>query len=456
MAYIKDLQLPRMGEAMDAARVSHWHVSPGETFSKGDVLLEIETDKSVIEVPATEDGKLVEQLIGADELIDADAPVGRIEVEGEAPPEESDAPAAAAPAPAPATLAADAPTTTTAMAAQPGAPAAPQTAAPDSDRKFATPVARQIARTNGLDITAITGSGPHGRVTKADVTAALATRGGAQQPDSGGRVGGRASVDDRDIATAHGELHIRTWTPPGASDAATLVLIHGLFGDLDTWAGTASAANRLGLRVMAMDLPCHGSSRSAVTRFTDIIEAVAEAIAGQCPGPIALVGHSFGAAVAARVARKPDLDIASLTLFAPVGLGTEIEQSFLNGMVNAGSIASLEREMGKLTVAGATPSGAYLKTLRERLEQQAAPLAALCREVSWNGVQQLDISADLQALECPITLVCGRSDAIIPWQHALNAPPRAALHIAPGVGHMPQWEATALTGEIIARAAGYR
>jgi pyruvate dehydrogenase E2 component (dihydrolipoamide acetyltransferase) len=255
------------------------------------------------------------------------------------------------------------------------------------------------------------------------------------------------------VATGHGELYACRWKPAAAIDAPTMVLIHGLFGDTDTWAGTIASATRAGLSVLAIDLPCHGRSAAAVTRFADIVDAVAQAIAKLCEGPVALVGHSLGAAVAVKLARQPNLQVGSLTLFAPVGLGTEINQSFLDGMNYARSQEALEREMGKLTAARTLPSAAYLQKLRQRLAARAEQLAALCSEVSCHGVQQIHVRPDLDALKCPVAIVHGRSDAIIPWQHALNAPPRAALHLVPDAGHMPQAEALVLASEIIERSA---
>jgi len=67
--------------------------------------------------------------------------------------------------------------------------------------------------------------------------------------------------------------------------------------------------------------------------------------------------------------------------------------------------------------------------------------------------QSRSIVETLASLSAPVTLVHGREDAVIPWQHALNAPPATALHLLPGTGHMPHWEAVALTTNIIIRAA---
>jgi len=166
------------------------------------------------------------------------------------------------------------------------------------------------------------------------------------------------------------------------------------------------------------------------------------------------VGHSLGAAVAARAASAHNLGLRALVLISPIGLGTEIEQGFLDGMTHAASLEALKREMRKLTVR-ALPSGSdYLSSLRQRLSTRSESLIALCRGVSRNGVQQVDITPDLAQVPTPVAIIQGRQDAILPWTHALNAPPRVALHLVPQAGHMPQWEASELTLEVIIRAAG--
>ena len=452
MAYAKDLQLPRVGQALDSAQVTHLGVSPGDSFAEGDVLLEIETDKSVIEVPAPEAGRLLDWLVAVDDTIDADTLIARVEVEGSPPAEEEERPEAKEP---PTTASADSPlprdpSPPAARAAAPTPPPAAPAATgngPANSRVFATPAARRMARKLGVDVTTVNGSGPGGRIIRTDVEASAGRSGDAPSTQARQPPG----EADQQVATAHGELHVRTLTPAVARTDIELVLIHGMFGDVDVWSATARAASRAGMRVVAVDLPCHGESTSDAACLEDIVEAVEQAIARTTAGPVALVGHSLGAAVATGIASSPGLRVHSLTLVSPLGLGTEINQSFLDGMVNAATIPALGRETRKLTLAGMMPSAEYLETVRRRLQDRTGPLTALCRAISRNGVQQVDISGPLAALQCPVTLIHGRDDAIVPWQHALNAPPRVALHLVPGVGHMPQWEAGSLTGELLQR-----
>lgn len=478
MVYAKDLLIPPTGEPVDAARLVVWTVKPGEAFREGDILFEMETDKSVIEIPAPQDGVMLEHLVQVDGLLSSDTAVARIEVQGEAPV-ESAAASIAAPASAPPSTSTGAPAAASKAASKPASVAAsapPKTAATAPpiaavantsreasssgaashaahDRHFATPSARRIARERGVSIADIVGTGPQGRVTQSDLlrqvgAASQTPAPNANRPSSGGGAG----RSDGLVATPHGDIYVRTWTPRAPRDVPTVVLIHGIFGDTDTWAGTISALTRAGVPVMALDLPCHGKTPCKVSAFAQIVEAVCAAIVASTNGAISLVGHSFGAAIAARLSVSPALNVSALTLIAPVGLGTDINQSFLNGMLHAGNAESLGRELGKLTHANIPLSPDYLADLQARLADRYEPIKALCQDLSREGVQQVSIAPDLDKVNCPVTLIHGRQDAIIPWQHALNAPAKVALHLVPGSGHMPQWEASSLTNDLIVQA----
>lgn len=434
MAYEIEFGIPPTGEQMDEARLVSWRVQPGDSFEADQVLLEIETDKSVIEVTAPRMGRMIEHLIDVDARISLGSPVARLMLEGEADPE------AAAP-PGPQT---DIATFTTATPIS-SASAVPATPNENSVSGWIpmTPAARAALRAGGLQPSSIAGSGPGGRLTLSDV----------QRAGNGGsiRVGREGEFS---VPTRHGNIHLKTWNASGNRGAsATVVLIHGLFADLQAWGAMALHLSRAGSRVVALDLPVHGNSEAVADDFASLVESVGDAVDGATEGPIVLVGHSFGAAVAAHLVDRPCLPVQALVLLAPLGLGTEIEQRFLDGVLNGHTAEALGRELSKLSASGAVPSDAYLEDLRARIAARRAALVAVCNGVAVRGVQQVAIRARLDAAPCPVAIVHGRADEIIPWQHALNAPPRAALHLAPHVGHMPQWDATALTTEVIARAA---
>src|ERR1019366_9997930 len=83
MANVIEIVVPPMGEPIDSARLVSWAVLPGQAFRTDDILLEIETDKSIIEVPAQEDGLMLEHLVSVDGLLNSDTPIARVQIEGE-------------------------------------------------------------------------------------------------------------------------------------------------------------------------------------------------------------------------------------------------------------------------------------------------------------------------------------------------------------------------------------
>ncbi len=160
--------MPALSPTMEKGNLAKWLKKEGDAIRSGDVIAEIETDKATMEVEAVDEGVLAKILVpeGSQDVA-VNTPIAVIAGEGE------DASAAAAPAPAAKPAAAEAPTA--APAAPAAAPAAPQAAS--GNRVFSSPLARRIARDAGLDLSAIKGSGPHGRVVERDVKAAIASGG---------------------------------------------------------------------------------------------------------------------------------------------------------------------------------------------------------------------------------------------------------------------------------------
>jgi pyruvate dehydrogenase E2 component (dihydrolipoamide acetyltransferase) len=151
---------------MTEGKLARWLKKEGDAVKSGQVLCEIETDKATMEVEAVDEGTLGKILVAAGtEGVKVNAPIAVILEEGESA--ASAAAPAPASAPAPAVAAAPAPA---------AAPSARPVAAPvaDAGRVFASPLARRMAEQAGLDISAIRGSGPNGRIVKADIDAARA------------------------------------------------------------------------------------------------------------------------------------------------------------------------------------------------------------------------------------------------------------------------------------------
>ena len=164
-----EILMPALSPTMEEGTLSKWHVKEGDTVSSGDILAEIETDKATMEFEAIDEGVIGKIMIAeGTEGVKVNAVIAELLEDGETAADIGTT-SAAGPAAQPAAAAEAAPA---------GSPetAAPATAAPvkDGTRVFATPLARRIAADKGLDITSVAGSGPHGRIVKADVENAQA------------------------------------------------------------------------------------------------------------------------------------------------------------------------------------------------------------------------------------------------------------------------------------------
>ena len=163
-----EILMPALSPTMEEGTLAKWHVKEGDNVSSGDILAEIETDKATMEFEAVDEGVIGKIVIAeGTEGVKVNAVIAVLLEDGESASDigsVSAAPAAAAAAPKE-------------EAAAPAAavsPAPAASAAKDENRIFATPLARRIAADNGLDLSAIAGSGPHGRIVKADVENATA------------------------------------------------------------------------------------------------------------------------------------------------------------------------------------------------------------------------------------------------------------------------------------------
>ena len=177
-----EVLMPALSPTMTEGNLAKWHKKVGDAVKTGDVIAEIETDKATMEVEAVDEGVVGELVVpeGA-QGVKVNAVIARLLEEGE---DKSALKAAAKPAPAP--VAAPAPPAAKPAAAAPvpapqpapKAAAAPAPAHGDgADRVHASPLARRMAAQAGLDLARLKGSGPAGRIVKADIDAAL--KGGA-------------------------------------------------------------------------------------------------------------------------------------------------------------------------------------------------------------------------------------------------------------------------------------
>jgi len=198
-----ELKMPALSPTMEEGTLAKWLVKEGDAVKSGDILAEIETDKATMEFEAVDEGTIAKILVpeGTD-AVKVGAPIAILAGEGEdvsaaasaAPALKAETPKAEAPAPkSDATSKAPPPQ---APVETPPAPTAP--AKSDSgDRIKASPLARRLAEAQGIDLTSLTGSGPGGRIVRADLGTAA---GGALRPQAAAlALAPQAAVDPGDI-----------------------------------------------------------------------------------------------------------------------------------------------------------------------------------------------------------------------------------------------------------------
>ena len=188
-----DILMPALSPTMEEGILAKWHVKVGDDVTAGQVIAEIETDKATMEVEAVDEGKVTEILVAAGtEGVKVNTPIARLAGDGAAP-----APAPKAEAPKAEAPKAEAPKPAAApAAAPPPAAAAPAPAAQGGARVAASPLARRLAAMSNIDLKAIKGSGPHGRVIKRDIEAAQQSGAGKATPAGQSAPAGATSVGE--------------------------------------------------------------------------------------------------------------------------------------------------------------------------------------------------------------------------------------------------------------------
>ncbi len=181
-----DFTMPSLGADMDEGTLNEWLVKPGDTVTRGQVVAIVETTKAAVEVECWHEGVVHELLVPVGETVAVGTILATLLAAGETAPAQPQPSARRAKKPQPvATTAAVAP-----------APAAAGVATDPHRRRWVSPAARRLAESLGIDVAAVSGTGPQGAVTIRDVEHAAAS---AKQPtgqaDRGGSCGWDAALD---------------------------------------------------------------------------------------------------------------------------------------------------------------------------------------------------------------------------------------------------------------------
>ncbi len=413
----RPILMPQVGQDLTEGKIVAINVKLGDKVKKGDIVAEVESEKATFEVEAFETGTVIEMRYAVGDIATVLQPIMMVGDENEV----------ASVAPKAAKAKAEVKT------------AMPAEAAPTPQINGAagsSPLARKLASEAGVDIRKITGTGPGGAVVMKDVTAHK----------------GSASIATFQTSNT-GVRSLR----PGTGDP--LVFIHGFGADLSAWRPFILHL-ALDNPILALDLPAHGSNADvAVDSFDALTAAVHSAIKAAGINRLHLAGHSVGAAVAANLTGHGGLDVRSLTMISPAGLGPQINGDYIEGFLSANTEAVLKIWLEVLVHKPASLPGALLRaTLTAR---DGTAMIANQKKVSVGlfagNTQLFSIKDALDKFTGPIRAIIGSDDRIVPPTHITAAPPHVGIHHLPQVGHLPQLEAAELTAKLVAetvRSAG--
>lgn len=264
-------------------------------------------------------------------------------------------------------------------------------------------------------------------------SAATAASGAAQEP--------------KKVAVGDGEIR---YLEMGNPDGSVAVLVHGFGGDLNNWLFTQPALAE-SHRVIAIDLPGHGGSSKNLSSGTieELGRKLLDFMAALNIESAHLVGHSLGAAVIASAASLDASKVASLTLIAPAGVGSEINQGFIDGFIQADRRKTLQPVLAELFADSSLVSRSMVEDIL-RFKRLDGAIECLNRIAAANfkgGVQQSSIRNSLEKVKKPILAIWGDEDKIIPPRQADSLPSGVKLLRLKGVGHMPHLEGAIAVNE---------
>jgi pimeloyl-ACP methyl ester carboxylesterase len=414
--------MPRLGMTMTEGKVLEWPVPPGGRVEKGRTVVIIESEKAEAEVEATASGTLrhiyvepdPERALPCGTLLAALTDTPDEPFDAEAFRREHDRPQIPAAAPLEVPV--------SGRSAEPRAPAG---------GAHATPAARALARKHGIDLAAVAGSGPGGRVTREDVAAWLA---------------GRA---DR-VEVAEGvRLEV-----PTAGEGEPVLLLPGFGADVSVFARQSPAlAERY--RVLGVNPRGVGLSDAPEASAYDVEQAADDA-ARVTQGPAHVVGASLGAAVAVELALRHPGRVRSLALVTPfLAMGAR-------GLAVIDAWCRVaERADAEVLARALLPwlfSDSFLadERARERTARGLAemagrvPPAVLRRSASglraWSGTRR----EALGAIAAPTLVLVAGGDLLVPEGEALgDAIPAAVTVVVPEAGHALGLEAPEAVNEAL-------
>jgi len=459
----KIFSLPRMGETMEEGTVLTWFKSPGDSFKRGEVLLELETDKMVVEVPALEDGDLLEILASEQSTVEIGSSLALIGMRDsvsnikkkknknkDSRIEESQG-------------------TEKIQSSEEKEPY-PQDASKGDFKKDdfeilkpqtkdenirATPAARRLAKNNTIPLKKVTGTGPMGRIEKNDVEDIINK---IQKPFfvDAEKTGGESAEQILKERISNIGDHQLSFKHRGISGQTPLLFIHGFGSDSQTWRYSVGELSKT-REVWTIDLPGHGDSLEfpmeyeSKNLFNEYVQILKEFLAKVGLKRVHLIGHSLGGGIALKLALIHLNSVSSLTLLAPMGLGNSINGKFIESFAKGESVQEIRESLNLLFYKNSwvTDSLVNATVLQHQNPEFRKILFRLASLLQKQDEQSWQVRDELQNLSIPVKLIWGKEDQILPSSHTQDLPGSFGVHIFPNTGHMVHIEQSQVINRLI-------
>ncbi len=247
------------------------------------------------------------------------------------------------------------------------------------------------------------------------------------------------------VEVAGGAIACREWAT--AAPTRTVLLLHGYAGDSLTWAGIGPVLAERGWRVVAADMPGHGSTPIEADDAESLVSPLMSLVEQLDAGDLQLVGHSLGGFVGTKLAMQCR-GVHGVTLLAPAGLGQRIDPDLVRAIAAIESGTQLRDFLASVAARPPSLSMAELDALAALL----GPPGRLKQLAEALGATALDLLPDLAQLAIPCRVLLGLEDTLLPWQLARAVPPRVAVHFLPDAKHALHWDQPEIVADLIDRA----
>ena len=229
----------------------------------------------------------------------------------------------------------------------------------------------------------------------------------------------------------------------GCADGVPCLAVHGFAADMAVWM-LVEPALRETCALTVLDLPGHGATDPVLPSggLDGFGAHLAAALDSLSAGPVWLLAHSFGAAVAIRAAAMDPSRVAGLILIAPAGLGAPVKADFVNALCHAPDASAMRATLGQMLSRPGMITPAMAQSVFAQMQDPDRGAALRSVAALLPGVQAA-LAPHLATLaHLPVHIIRGASDAIIAADAALPACwPQARVHRIDGAGHLPQLEA---------------